>query len=141
MVATLPVTLRYRDRERALGGEVYVIGGEIERRRQPRPSTASTRASKTVTPFATLPHARDREAAGALGGTHLRRSAALSTASGVRTRAIYAINARSGAVHLAGLLPRRALGHDGRRGPGEIIVAGGSTAQRRAERGDLRRSR
>ena len=79
-----------------------------------------------MTTVATLPHARDRESAAALGGTLYVIGG--TNAAGVRTRAIYAVNPASGAVRLAGILPLALSDTTAVRGPGEIIIAGGLSA-------------
>jgi N-acetylneuraminic acid mutarotase len=76
-----------------------------------------------VTSVATLPHARDRESAAALGGK-LYVIGGANTA-GVRTRAIYTVSPASGAVRLAGILPLALSDTTAVSGNGEIIVAGG----------------
>jgi len=122
VVATLPATLRLATAA-AVGGEVYVIGGETA-------GVASSTVyrfnptAKTVTVFTHLPHARDREAAATLGG-HIFVLGGLNTATGLRTRAIYAISPSSGAVHLAGILPLALSDLAATSTASQIIAAGG----------------
>jgi hypothetical protein len=125
VIATLPVTLRLATAA-AVGGEVYIIGGETA-------GVASSTVyrfdptAKTVTAFTHLSHARDREAAAALGG-HIFVLGGLSTATGLRTRAIYSISPSSGAVHLAGILPLALSDIAATSTAGRIIAAGGINA-------------
>jgi Kelch motif len=126
VVATLPVPLRFATAV-ATGGEIYVIGGES--------NGVATKTvyrfdpqTKTVTSFASLPHARDREAAGTLRG-RIIVAGGLSTANGQRTRAVYAINVHTAAVHLAGLLPVGLSDITAvQESAGEILMAGGVDA-------------
>ena len=125
VIATLPVTLRLATAA-ALGGGVYIIGGETA-------GVASSTVyrfdpiAKTVTVFTHLPHARDREAAAALG-THIFVLGGLNTATGLRTRAIYSLSPSSGAVHLAGILPLALSDIAATSTDGEIVAAGGIDA-------------
>jgi N-acetylneuraminic acid mutarotase len=79
-----------------------------------------------VVVFAALPHARERQSAAVLGDVIYAIGGA--NTAGTRSRAIYAINPTSGAVRLAGLLPRALADTAAVSVGGQIIVAGGSDA-------------
>jgi len=122
IVATLPKPLRY-PAATAAGGEVFIAGGDSG-------GTDSSTVyrfdpqTKAVTTFATLPHAREAEAAGTLAG-RIIVIGGRNSATGLRTRAIYVINAHSGSVHLGGLLPVQLSDMTAVQAPGQILVAGG----------------
>ena len=77
-----------------------------------------------MTVFTHLPHARDREAAAALGG-YVFVLGGLDTATGLRTRAIYSIDPSNGDVRLAGVLPAALSDLAAVSAGGQIVVAGG----------------
>jgi N-acetylneuraminic acid mutarotase len=121
-VATLPVTLRYATAA-ARGGLVYIIGGETAG----VPADTVYRfdpATKAVTSFTRLPHARDRETAATLHGRIYVIGG--ESAAGTRSRAIYSINPSTGTVGLAGILPVALADAAAVTGGGAIMVAGGT---------------
>jgi N-acetylneuraminic acid mutarotase len=122
VVATLPVGLRFATAT-SVNGQVYVIGGETN-----GVSSATVYrfdpVGNTVAAFTQLPFAREREAAASLDGRILVIGG-VSTSSGTRTRAIYAINVGSGKVHLAGLLPLALSDMTAVEGANEVLAAGG----------------
>jgi N-acetylneuraminic acid mutarotase len=122
VVANLPTPLRYATAT-TLDGQVYITGGSTA-------GVASATvyrfdpATKDVSTFTHLPHARDRAAAASIDDRVIVMGG-VSTATGQRTRAIYSINPHTGAVHLAGLLPVALSDLTAVNGRHQILVAGG----------------
>ena len=89
--------------------------------------TIQSLTGASVQAAGTLPAGEASAVAAALGG-HIFVLGGLSTASGLRTRAIYSISPSSGAVHLAGILPLALSDLAATSNAGEIIAAGGIDA-------------
>ncbi|HEY2569984.1 MAG TPA: kelch repeat-containing protein [Solirubrobacteraceae bacterium] len=123
VVATLPVPLRLATAT-ALDGLVYIIGGATN-------GVASATvyrfdpATKTVTTFTQLPHARESESAATLDGKIIV-AGGKTTPTAVRTRAIYVLDPHTRAVSLGGLLPIALSGMAAVDGQNQVLLAGGS---------------